>query len=131
MAVWPSREEGETRKKKHLRTLFSFSNLRLPNNGVPDWSICARCVICFVRSTTNTSDASHAMADPGHQDAPIVSEKLKLLKISSLKAEQKQAVVGVLNIQTLDSGSAVGVLVFLRMLKISIYASSVVESRSH
>ena len=43
------------------------------------------------------SDASHAMADhPDHQDA-IVSEKLKLLKISSLKAEPKQAVVGVLN----------------------------------
>jgi len=33
---------------------------------------------------------------PDHQDA-IVSAKLKLLKISSLKAEQKQAVVGVLN----------------------------------
>ena len=33
---------------------------------------------------------------PDHQDA-IVSEKLKLLKISSVKAEQTQAVVGVLN----------------------------------
>ena len=31
-----------------------------------------------------------------HQDV-IASEKLKLLKISYLKAEQKQAVVGVLN----------------------------------
>ena len=30
---------------------------------------------------------------PDHQDA-IASEKLKLLKISYLKAEQKQAVVG-------------------------------------
>ena len=41
----------------------------------------------------------------------IVSEKLKLLKISSLKAEQKQAVVSVLNTDTCLSGSAVGVLV--------------------
>ena len=53
---------------------------------------------------TKASDAGHAMTDhPGHQDA-IVLEKLKLLKISSLKAEQKQAVVGVESlIQTLDS----------------------------
>ena len=36
------------------------------------------------------------MADHTDQDA-IISEKLKLLKISSLKAEQKQAVVGILN----------------------------------
>ena len=36
------------------------------------------------------------MEDHTDQDA-IISEKLKLLKISSLKAEQKQAVVGVLN----------------------------------
>ena len=37
------------------------------------------------------------MADhQDHQDT-IISEKLKLLKISSLKAEQKQAVVGLLN----------------------------------
>jgi len=36
------------------------------------------------------------MADHTDQDA-IISEKLKLLKISSFKAEQKQAVVGVLN----------------------------------
>ena len=41
------------------------------------------------------------MADRSDQDE-IISEKLKLLKISSLKTEQKQAVVGVL-IQTLDS----------------------------
>ena len=41
-----------------------------------------------------------------HQDA----EKLKLLNISSLKAEQKQAVVGVLNTDVWLSGSAVGVL---------------------
>ena len=41
----------------------------------------------------------------------IVSEKLKLLKISSLKAEQKQAVVSVLNTDTCLSGAAVGVLV--------------------
>ena len=41
------------------------------------------------------------MADhPDHQDT-IVSEKLKLLKISSLKAEQTQAVVGVLNTEVL------------------------------
>ena len=49
---------------------------------------------------------------PDHQDA-IVSAKLKLLKISSLKAEQKQAVVGVLNTHAWLSGSAVGVLVDL------------------
>ena len=36
------------------------------------------------------------MADYTDQDA-IISEKLKILKISSLKAEQKQAVVGLLN----------------------------------
>ena len=36
------------------------------------------------------------MADHTDQDA-ILSEKLKLLKISCLKTEQKQAVVGVLN----------------------------------
>ena len=36
------------------------------------------------------------MADHTDQDA-IISEKLKLLKISCLKTEQKQAVVGVLN----------------------------------
>ena len=42
---------------------------------------------------TKTSDVSHAMANhPDHQEA-IVSKK----KISSLKAEQKQAGVGVLN----------------------------------
>ena len=34
---------------------------------------------------------------PNHQDATVSSEKLKLLKISSLKTEQEQAVVGVLN----------------------------------
>ena len=39
---------------------------------------------------------SKAIEDLTDQDA-IISEKLKLLKISSLKAEQKQAVVGVLN----------------------------------
>ena len=45
-----------------------------------------------------------------HQDA-IVSEKLKLLKISSLNAEHKQAVVvSVLNTDAWLSGSAVGVL---------------------
>ena len=106
IAVWQYGRVGKKarRGKKNTCGLFlAFPTLRLPNNGVPDWSICARCVISFARSTTNTSDASHAMADPGHQDAPIVSEKLNLLKISSLKAEQKQAVVGVLNIQTLDS----------------------------
>jgi len=37
-----------------------------------------------------------AIEDHIDQDA-IISEKLKLLKTSSLKAEQKQAVVGVLN----------------------------------
>ena len=36
------------------------------------------------------------MEDHTDQDA-IISEKLKLLKISSLKAEQKQAAVGVPN----------------------------------
>ena len=36
------------------------------------------------------------MADYTDQNA-IISEKLKILKISSLKAEQKQAVVGLLN----------------------------------
>ena len=41
---------------------------------------------------------------------PVVSEKLKLLKISSLKAGQKQAVVDVLNTGAWLSGSALGVL---------------------
>ena len=51
------------------------------------------------------------MADhPDHQDT-IVSEKLKLLKISSLKTEQKQAVVDLLNTDAWLSGSAEGVLV--------------------
>lgn len=36
------------------------------------------------------------MADHTDQDA-IISEKLAMLKISSLKAEQKQAVVGLVN----------------------------------
>ena len=36
------------------------------------------------------------MANPDHQEA-IVSEKLKLSEASSLKAELKQAGVGVLN----------------------------------
>lgn len=36
------------------------------------------------------------MADHTDQDA-IVAEKLTMLKISSLKAEQKQAVVGLFN----------------------------------
>ena len=36
------------------------------------------------------------MVNPDHQEA-IVSEKLELSKASSLKAEQKQAGVGVLN----------------------------------
>ena len=52
-----------------------------------------------MRSITKTSDASHVCngADhPDHQDA-IASEKLKLLKISSVKTEHKLAVVGVLN----------------------------------
>ena len=53
------------------------------------------------------SDASHAKAD--HQDTSI-SGKLKLLKISSLKTERKQAVDGVLNTDVRFSGSAVGVL---------------------
>ena len=44
-----------------------------------------------------------------HQDA-IVSEKLELLKINSLKTEQKQAVVGVLNTDPWLSGSAVEIL---------------------
>ena len=51
------------------------------------------------------------MANPDHQEA-IVSEKLKLSEASSLKAEQKQAGVGVLNTDAWLSGSAVGVLVF-------------------
>ena len=38
------------------------------------------------------------------------SEKLQLLKISYLKAEQKQAVVGVLNTDAWLSGSAVEVV---------------------
>ena len=54
-------------------------------------------VISFVQSITKTSDASHAMV----RIIPIIKifvlEKLKLLKISFLKAEEKQAVVGVLN----------------------------------
>ena len=44
-----------------------------------------------------------------HQDA-IVSEKLKLLEMNSFKAEQKQAVVGVLNTDAWLSGSAVEIL---------------------
>ena len=38
------------------------------------------------------------MADHTNQDA-IILEKIKQLKISSLRAEQKQAVVGVLNVK--------------------------------
>ena len=41
---------------------------------------------------------------------PIIKRSLKLLIISSLKAEQKQTVVGVLNTDAWLSGSAVGVL---------------------
>ena len=40
----------------------------------------------------------------------VASEKLKLLKISYSKAEQKQAVVGVLNTDAWLAGSAVEVL---------------------
>ena len=69
---------------------------------------------------------------PDHQDA-IVSERLKLVKISSVKAEQKQAVVGVLNTDAqltlwFCSRSLGGLWFFLRTLKISInYAFSVVD----
>ena len=51
------------------------------------------------------------MTNPDHQEA-IVSEKLKLSKASSLKAEQKRAGVGVLNTDAWLSGSVVEVLVF-------------------
>ena len=51
------------------------------------------------------------MDHPDHQDA-IASEKLQLLKISYSKAEQKQAIVGVLNTDRwlAGTGSAVEVL---------------------
>ena len=49
------------------------------------------------------------MAD--HQGA-IISEKLKLLKNSSLKTEGNQTLVGVLNTDVSFSGSAVGVLAY-------------------
>ena len=54
------------------------------------------------------------MDHPDHQDA-IASEKLQLLKISYSKAEQKQAVVGVVGVLNTDAwlagtGSAVEVL---------------------
>ena len=72
------------------------------------------------------SDASHAKAD--HQDTSI-SEKLKLLKICSLKTEQKQAVVGVL-IQTLIlwfCSGCLGGLGFLQLLEILIYNSALLS----
>ena len=37
---------------------------------------------------------------PVHQDAIVSEKRIKVLKISSLKAEQKQAVFGVLNTDT-------------------------------
>ena len=78
------------------------------------------------KNITKTRDASHAADNPYHQDA-IISEKLKLLKISSLKAERKQAVVSVLNTGACLSGSAVlAAFVFLGTSEISIYASSIV-----
>ena len=58
-----------------------------------------------------------------HQDA-IASEKLQLLKISYSKAEQKQAVVGVLSTDAWLSGSVVEVLTdFGFRWTFSIYAS--------
>ena len=47
------------------------------------------------------------MANPDHQEA-MVSEKLKLSKASSLKAEQKQAGVCVFNTDAWLAGSALG-----------------------
>ena len=76
------------------------------------------------------------MANPDHQEA-IVSEKLKLSKASTLKAEQKQAGVGVLNTDAWLSGSAAGVLVFpnvedfdLRFQRCWVSQSSEVASTS-
>ena len=56
-----------------------------------------------MRSIPKTSDVRHAISGADHPDH-------QLLKISSLKAEQKQTVVGVLNPDAWLSGSTVGVL---------------------
>ena len=35
--VWPSGEEGESRKKPSADSSYLFQTLRQPSNGVPDW----------------------------------------------------------------------------------------------
>ena len=100
--VWPSREESETRENRLQPLLTDFKPSVSPateylvGHYVTD-------VISFVRykfrakhNKDERCKSCNGADHPDHQDA-IVSEKLKLLKISSLKAEQKQAVVGVLN----------------------------------
>ena len=74
------------------------------------------------------------MANPDHQEA-MVSEKLKLSKASSLKAEQKQAGVCVFNTDAWLAGSALGVFpnvedFDLRFLRCWVSQSSEVASTS-
>ena len=128
---WPCREEGETgwcgrvgkrarREKTVCRLFILISNPPSAQqqstwlvNMCPmtdSWQKGNYSIISFVQSITKTSDASHAMV----RIIPIIKifvlEKLKLLKITSLKAEEKQAVVSVLNTDAWLLGSAVGVV---------------------
>ena len=106
-AVWQYGQVGKkVRREKTVCGLFNFSNPPSAQqrstwlvNMCPMTDSCQKgkwSVISFMWSITKKSDVIHAMANhPDHQDG-ILSEKLKLLKTSSFKAEQEQTCVGVL-----------------------------------